>query len=195
VFAGSSIFDFWKSLSVDMAPMPVVNNAIAGYQTLNLLRHIRDITRSSLLVVLYCGSNDIRSGSSPTATSDRMRDILDNILNHTPRAHAILVGALKSPDQNKARVTQYNTLCEALCIERTPRCTYVDANQGLEDHPECFLFDNIHLTSAGYQRFAAHIRPVVEKVWTSIQQVGQGAVNGLADGSAVAPEVVSTDYA
>ena len=61
VFVGSSIFRFWNHLVEQMAPLPVLNRAIAGTVTQDMLGGIDRLvlTYKPRIVVFYCGSNEI----------------------------------------------------------------------------------------------------------------------------------------
>jgi hypothetical protein len=64
VFTGSSIFRFWTHLTDQMAPLPVLNKAIAGTVTWDMLSRIGQLVLpyQPRIVVYYCGSNDISAG-------------------------------------------------------------------------------------------------------------------------------------
>jgi hypothetical protein len=64
VFTGSSIFRFWTHLTDQMAPLPVLNRAIAGTVTQDMLGRIGQLVLpyQPRIVVYYCGSNDISAG-------------------------------------------------------------------------------------------------------------------------------------
>ena len=69
VFVGSSIFQFWTHLAEQMAPLPVLNRAIAGTVTQDMLDGMEPLVLRyhPRIVVYYCGSNDISSGENAEA--------------------------------------------------------------------------------------------------------------------------------
>src|SRR5258708_1307960 len=65
VFTGSSIFQFWTRLTEQMAPLPVLNRAIAGTVTQDMLDRIGQLVLpyQPRIVVYYSGTNDISSAA------------------------------------------------------------------------------------------------------------------------------------
>src|ERR1700722_8649914 len=75
VFTGSSIFRFWTHLTDQMAPLPVLNRAIAGTVTQDMIERIGRLVLpyQPRIVVYYCGSNDISSGEDAGPIADRTK--------------------------------------------------------------------------------------------------------------------------
>ncbi len=61
VFTGSPSIRFWKTLTQDMAPLPVVNRGFGGSQIHQVTHYARRIISpyKPRIVVLYAGENDI----------------------------------------------------------------------------------------------------------------------------------------
>jgi hypothetical protein len=75
VFTGSSIFQFWTRLKEQMAPLPVLNRAIAGTVTQDMLDRIGRLVLpyQPRIVVYYCGSNDISAGFDAASIVERTK--------------------------------------------------------------------------------------------------------------------------
>src|SRR5437773_9198088 len=66
VFVGSSIIALWESLPRSLAGAPVLNTAVGGAQTPDILARLEDlvIQYAPRAVCYYCGSNDINNEAS-----------------------------------------------------------------------------------------------------------------------------------
>ena len=75
VFVGSSIFHRWTNLAAQMAPLPVVNRAVDGLMTSDVLAMLDRavLPLHPRVVVYYCGSNDVDAGEPADAIVARIR--------------------------------------------------------------------------------------------------------------------------
>src|SRR6266852_3815360 len=78
VFTGSSIFRFWTHLTDQMAPLPVLNRAIAGTVTQDMIDRIGQLVLpyQPRIVVYYCGSNDISAGEDAGPIIERTKQYI-----------------------------------------------------------------------------------------------------------------------
>jgi lysophospholipase L1-like esterase len=170
---GSSTFTRWKTLTEDLAPLPVYNRAFGGSRTGDQLARFAQVVPpyAPKVIVYYCGSNDLKSGDEPAAIFDRFRQFSERVRRTLPNTHLIYVTATRSPDRvaRWGRVDHYNGLVRSLC-ESTPRHTFIDINPALVDTngaPRLDLYrsDKLHFHPQAYVEFARVIRPVLEDVW------------------------------
>src|SRR5580693_1491257 len=86
VFTGSSIFRFWTQLTDQMAPLPVLNRAIAGTVTQDMLDRIGQLVLpyQPRIVVFYCGSNDISVGEDAAAIVERSKRFIQILHEKSP---------------------------------------------------------------------------------------------------------------
>src|SRR5271167_3991505 len=86
VFTGSSIFQFWTHLTDQMAPLPVLNRAIAGTVTQDMLDRIGQLVLpyQPRIVVYYCGSNDISAGEDAGPIVDRTKRFIQILHEKSP---------------------------------------------------------------------------------------------------------------
>src|SRR3974390_2263231 len=86
VFTGSSIFQFWTHLREQMAPLPVLNRAIAGTVTQDMLNRIGQLVLPSQprIVVYYCGSNDISAGEDAASIIERTKRYIQILHEKSP---------------------------------------------------------------------------------------------------------------
>ena len=175
-FVGSSILAFWKALPAHMAPLPVVNLAVAGARTDDVLRDAGALVgpAPAAVYVYYAGSNDLLCGDAPLDVAARtaaFAALLDE------RSRLVIVSALRSPDREAwaHRVTEYNDACERLCRSAPHRREFVDVNGVVEGRPAMFKADGIHLRKAGYAAMAGVLRPVLERQWDAATRAAASA--------------------
>ena len=81
LFVGSNIFHRWTNLKTQMAPLPVVNRAVDGLQTTDMLWMLSSdvLPARPKVIAYYCGSNDIDAGEPAAAIVDRIRQFVDRV--------------------------------------------------------------------------------------------------------------------
>ena len=169
VFVGSSIFRRWTRLSEQMAPLPVVNRAIDGIQTMHVLAMI-DRTVLPLkprVVVYYCGSNDVDAGDSAPAIFGRIRQFVDRVSSALPSTRIVFVSINRAPEKQDRWdvVDLVNRQVEKYATE-SKRLQYVDVNPVLfngDGTPriELYMPDELHLRPAAYEGFARILKPIL----------------------------------
>ena len=177
VFVGSSIFQFWTHLADQMAPLPVLNRAVAGYTTEDVLYGIdRLITPyKPRIVVYYCGSNDISRGDDAAPIIERTKRFLSDLHEKSPDVFVYYTSINKAPE----KMDRWN-IVDAVNreMERYSRQTknlgYIDVNPVLFDakgalRMNLFLPDGLHFRpdSTAYAEFAKIVKPVLTKTWES----------------------------
>ncbi|PWT83019.1 MAG: hypothetical protein C5B57_07750 [Blastocatellia bacterium] len=172
VFVGSSIFHRWINLTSQMAPLPIVNRAIDGTQTSDMLRMLDSIVRSRPKVIAYyCGSNDVDAGEPAAAIFDRIRQFVIRVATALPQARIVFVSINRAPEKRERWdvVDAVNHLVEGYAI-KTKQLQYVDVNPALFNvdgtpRMELFLSDQLHLRPAAYDEFARVLKPVLTKAF------------------------------
>jgi lysophospholipase L1-like esterase len=173
LFAGSSIFEQWKNLKEQMAPLPVFNRAISGTKTYQQLDYMDRLVfkRHPKIIVYYCGSNDVSEGSTAAAIIDNFKKFVDRAVAELPEVKIVFASINRAP-QKKA---QWNIVDEANAgiksyAEKGNRVTYVELNTALFDgkgEPRIDLYqkDQLHLLAPAYEEFARILKPVLQKLW------------------------------
>lgn len=157
VFTGSSLIGFWKSLSRDMAPFPVLNRGIPGAK----IREVTAWTGDTVLpwkpraVVLYAGSNDLQ-GPFPASPHNVLKGFqeFEKKTEGIPLFYiAITPSASFLRWKHRERVFKANVLIKEYCESRPGLC-FIDTSSGFlkEGIPDRTLFkkDTIHLSEKGY---------------------------------------------
>jgi len=175
VFTGSSIFQFWTHLSEQMAPLPVLNRAIAGTVTEDMLNRIGQLVLpyQPRIVVYYCGSNDISSGQDAASIIGRTKRYIEILHEKSPNTFFFYTSIQKAPEK-RARwdvVEAVNREMERYSREAL-QVGYIDLNSVLFDsrnnvRENLFLPDQLHFRpdSSAYQEFSQIVKPILMKAW------------------------------
>ena len=177
VFTGSSIFQFWTHLREQMAPLPVLNRAIAGTVTQDMLNRIGQLVLpyQPRIVVYYCGSNDISTGEDAGPIIERTKRYIRLLHETLPNTLFFYTSIQKAPEK-RARWDVVETVNREM--ERYSReainVGYIDLNPVLFDSQKklregLFLPDGLHFRpdSTAYSEFSQVIRPILTKAWDS----------------------------
>ena len=177
VFTGSSIFQFWTHLSEQMAPLPVLNTAVAGSLTQDMLNRIGRLVLpyQPRMVVYYCGSNDISIGEDATPIIERTKRFIEILHEKSPNTFFFYTAIQKAPEK-RARWDIVEAVNRGM--ERYSRVAfnvgYIDLNPVLFDsrnnvRENLFLPDGLHFRpdSTAYLEFSRIVQPILLKAWDS----------------------------
>jgi lysophospholipase L1-like esterase len=177
VFTGSSIFQFWTHLTDQMAPLPVLNRAIAGTVTQDMLDRIGQLVLpyQPRIVVYYCGSNDISAGEDSGPIIERTKRFIQILHEKSPNAFFYYTSIHKAPEK-RARwdvVEAVNREMERYSHQAS-NVGYIDLNPVLFDgrgniRMNLFLGDGLHFRpdSTAYLEFSQIVKPILTKAWES----------------------------
>ncbi|MBW2268699.1 MAG: GDSL family lipase [Deltaproteobacteria bacterium] len=171
VFTGSSTIKFWKTLEVDMAPLPVLNRGFGGAHLAHMCRFAPRIVLpyEPADVVLYCGDNDLGAWTgkdSDTIVRDfeRFAEIVHGALPET-RIHFV---SIKPSRLRRSQWPEQKRTNERIAIiaETHDGVEYVDIAApmlGAASTPsrDLFAWDGLHLSGAGYALWTSVLRPVL----------------------------------
>jgi hypothetical protein len=177
VFTGSSIFQFWTHLKEQMTPLPVLNTAVAGSVTQDMLNRIGQLVLpyQPRIVVYYCGSNDISLGDDAAPIIQRTKRFVQNLHEKSPNTFLFYTAIQKAPEK-RARwdiVEAVNREMERYSREEF-NVGYIDLNPVLFDsrnsvRENLFLPDGLHFRpeSTAYLEFSRIVKPILIKAWDS----------------------------
>jgi lysophospholipase L1-like esterase len=177
VFTGSSIFRFWTHLTDQMAPLPVLNRAIAGAVTQDMLGRIGQLVLpyQPRIVVYYCGSNDISGGEDADPIVERTKRFIQMLHEKSPNTFFYYTSIQKAPEK-RARwdvVEAVNREMERIS-RQTINVGYIDLNPVLFDsrknlREDLFLPDGLHFRpdSTAYPEFSQIVKPILTRAWDS----------------------------
>ena len=176
VFTGSSIFQFWTHLSEQMAPLPVLNRAIAGTVTQDMLARMGQLVLPyrPRIVVYYCGSNDISAGEDAGPILQRTKQYIQLLHEKLPDTFFYYASINKAPEK-QARwevVDAVNREMERYS-RQTSNVGYIDLNPVLFDsrrnlREDLFLPDGLHFRpdSTAYAEFSRIVKPILTAAWS-----------------------------
>jgi len=177
VFTGSSIFQFWTHLTDQMAPLPVLNRAIAGTVTQDMLDRMGQLVLpyQPRIVVYYCGSNDISAGEDAAPIIERTKRYIQILHEKSPNTFFYYTSIHKAPEK-RARwdaVEAVNREMERYS-HQAMNVGYIDLNPVLFDsrnhvRENLFLPDGLHFRpdSTAYLEFSQVVKPILTKAWES----------------------------
>jgi len=158
-----------------MAPLPVLNRAIAGTVTQDMLNRIGQLVLpyEPRIVVYYCGSNDISAGDDAAPIIQRTKQFIQVLHEKLPNTLFFYTSIQKAPEK-RARwdvVDAVNHEMERYSHTGT-KVGYIDLNSVLFDghnevREQLFLSDGLHFRpeSSAYEEFAQIVKPMLMKAW------------------------------
>ncbi len=173
LFVGSSIFHRWTNLAKQMAPLPVVNRAVDGLQTTDMLRMLSSdvLPARPKVIAYYCGSNDIDGGEPAAAIVDRIRQFVDRVAAALPQTRVVFVSINRAPEKRDRWdvVDAVNHQIETYA-STSKRLQYVDVNPVLFNRDgtpriELYVSDQLHFRPAAYEEFAKILKPILTKAF------------------------------
>ena len=170
VFTGSSSFRLWKDLEREFRAHQAINRAIGG-STMAEINHYHKRLVSKYrprCVIVYCGTNDLASGQSPTQIRDEYRTFVETLQQELPKVEIALVSPVVAPVRlpQAAAFAETNRLLKALC-ENQDRCYFLDFSQLLLDEKgqpkgEFYGSDQLHMNADGYARWTPLLHRFLE---------------------------------
>jgi len=173
VLLGDSITQGWNErLAAAFPGMKVANRGISGDTSRGVLLRLEQdvLALNPSAVVLLIGTNDIEEGARPDVVETNMRLILAALRDHNPRMPIVLCQVLPSSAKMKRPTPIIKELNARLLTlaKNDPQVTPVDTwrlwADADGDAPIAEFPDLLHLNDAGYARWAASLRPVLESI-------------------------------
>lgn len=158
-----------------MAPLPVLNRAIAGTVTQDMLNRMGQLVLQyqPRIVVYYCGSNDISVGEDAGPIIERTKRYVRLLHETLPNTYFFYTSIQKAPEK-RARwdvVDAVNREMERYSGQAI-NVGYIDLNPVLFDsqrklRESLFLPDGLHFRpdSTAYLEFSQIVKSVLEKAW------------------------------
>jgi len=171
VFLGDSITQGWgDDLGGSFTGMKAANRGISGDTTRGMLIRLKEdvLSLNPAAVVMLMGTNDLEEKAVPETIQVNLSLILGELHNHNPKMPVVLCLVFPS-SATKARsaeqIKKVNELYKK-AVRMDPMVTVVDtwtlfANAQGDAKAEEFP-DLLHPNKAGYDKWAAGLRPVLE---------------------------------
>ena len=160
-----------------MAPLPVLNRAIAGTVTQDMLARIGQLVLpyQPRIVVYYCGSNDVSVGEDAGPILERTKRFIQILHEKSPNTFFYYTSIQKAPEKRERWdvVDAVNRAMERYSREAV-NVGYIDLNSVLFDsrnsvREDLFLPDGLHFRpdSTAYPEFAQIVKPILTRAWES----------------------------
>ena len=167
LFTGSSSIVYWESMEADFPGVPVLNRGFGGAQLRDLLRYAHRIVVPYVpsRVLIYAGSHDLRSGSTPEMV---LKDFVAFCqLLHQPLPEARVYFISLKPSIAKWDSIQMDVAANQLVAEYAggaPSVDFIDTHtpmlaESIPPPRKYFAPDLNHLSRRGYELWAQIIRP------------------------------------
>ena len=169
LFTGSSSIRMWESLASDFPDSNIINRGFGGAHISDLLYFYDQLFTIYLpsRILMYCGENDLWSGKNVNQVKKDFDLLWSKIKKDLPRTSLVYLSCKPSPK----RITKWNTY-QSLNLriknlaQRDNRLIYVDISPtllrpNLKFYPGLWKDDDLHLNQAGYDRWVAWIRPIL----------------------------------
>ena len=171
---GSSSMRMWGTIKTDLAPLPVFNRAFGGSVTKDTIEAVPVlvIPYKPKVILYYCGDNDLGSASTPfDVPVNGFKNFVAAVRKDLPQVRFVYMSIKPSPKRTDSwpNAQKANAAIKEWCA-KDPLMTFIDVGTTLLDDkgvplPELYRDDHLHMQPAGYVRWTAVIKPVLEKVW------------------------------
>lgn len=176
VFAGSSSFRLWTTLSQDMRGLPVLNNGFGGSTFPELIFYIPElvVAYKPSAVFLYEGDNDLTDPSvTPDLVLERLMTCHAYLQELLPGLPTYVVSIKPSPSRaDKLPLALEANRLMAAYAARTPYLEFIDVTTPMLDakgriRKELFSSDDLHMNEKGYQLWTSILFPHVAAAYMS----------------------------
>lgn len=175
LFTGSSSIRMWKTLTEDMAPIPVINRGFGG-STIPEVLHYADrmiLPHQPKYIVFYCGENDLSNDET------KAKDALSNfkafhryLQENLPETRLYFIAIKPSISREKywPKFQEANKMISKF-ISRQDNYFFVDTASKMLDGngvvlQDIFVDDNLHMNAKGYDIWTNVLKPILEQDYT-----------------------------
>lgn len=167
LFVGSSSFTNWQDVNSYFPDKNIINRSFGGSELKDLIYYFNRIIlpyRPSQ-IVLYEGDNDITFGMTAEEYVDDVKTFVRMVEIYLPGTPILVLSIKKSEARSHYSIefNRANALLYAYA-QTKPWVQFVDVTEVLFDHQgdwkkDCFMSDNLHISTKGYQLWAQLIEP------------------------------------
>ena len=171
MFLGDSITQGWGANQAQLFfGIKTANRGISGDTTRGVLIRLQEdvLALKPRGVVLLIGTNDLEEAATPETIAGNLKLILAALKAHNPAMPVVLCNVMPSSETKKRSATQIRRINQLFfaAIKDEPQVTVLDtyslfANAQGDAKPEEFP-DLLHPNNAGYLKWSAALRPVLE---------------------------------
>ncbi|MEZ6134022.1 MAG: GDSL-type esterase/lipase family protein [Pirellulaceae bacterium] len=169
VFLGDSITQGWgDKMGGSFGEMPVANRGISGDTTRGMLIRLNDdvLSLKPRCIVMLMGTNDLEEGAEPEQVAGNVKLIVDAIKMHSAQVPIVLCQVFpSSADKQRPadKIKRVNELVAqsvkgdsaVIVLDTWTIFANAQGDAKIEEFP-----DLLHPNEAGYQKWAAALRPI-----------------------------------
>lgn len=178
LFIGSSSIRKWTSAPAQFPEHKTINRGFGGSYLSDSVAFAERVVipYRPKLIVLYAGDNDIAGGQMPEEVLRAFKAFVAKVHKGLPQTKIAFISIKPSPSREKFldQGQEANRLIHEF-ISTDPRLIYIDVFTPMrtaDGHTrgELFVSDRLHLNEAGYELWAAIVKPVLDKIDPPNQQ-------------------------
>ena len=172
VFFGDSITQGWGSMVADFPGLKVANRGISGDTTRGLRYRVAEdvLSLKPKAVTLLIGTNDLGLLAEPALVAENIQAIIAELHRANPAMPVVINKVMPrgaSAGRFPEKIQELNALLEK-AYAANPKVTFCDtwtlfADANGAPKPEEFP-DKLHPNEAGYAKWAAALRPILERL-------------------------------
>jgi len=174
MFTGSSSIRMWKSVSKDMAPIPVINRGFGGSTIPEVLYYADRIIlpHSPKVIVFYCGENDLSNDEAKASLALKsFKKFHKYLKENLPETKLYFIAIKPSISREKywPKMQEANKKIKKF-IDKKENYFFVDTASKMLDKngkvlQDIFLEDNLHMNAKGYKIWTETIKPLLEQYY------------------------------
>ena len=173
LFIGSSSIRFWKTLTQDMSPLPVLNRGFGGAHITHVNNHFDQIVYpyKPRGIVFFCGTNDIAALKTPDEVYQDFLVFYEKVQQQLPETKIFFIGIKPSVARAylKDEEQEFNQKI-ALLAKGNNNVLFVDVWDSMltNDKPDATLFvdDGLHMSAEGYKIWTSLVKPILDDVFS-----------------------------
>jgi len=172
LFVGSSSIRFWNSLSLDMAPVPVIQRGFGGSKIGDVVYWAPELILSHevKIIIVFAGTNDITGhpdDASPEEIADKVMKLEKIVHEHDPGILIYYISITPTPDRwDVWPKAQHANDIIARIASNASNFVFLDftddflTDEGLPNK-NYFKIDGLHLNEKGYAVWTRRIKPLL----------------------------------
>ena len=170
VCTGSSSMRMWHPrIKDDLPGLTLLPRGVGGSHYTDLIHYLEALVfkYQPRALLLYEGDNDAKYGKTPERIFQDFKFLVEQCREQVPDLRLYIIGSKPSVARwaIAEQMQRNNAMIQDYCRAK-PGFTYIDVWPQLLDgngqvRPELFMEDELHLNSAGYDRWTAAIAPVL----------------------------------
>ena len=175
LFVGSSSIRLWHTLAADMAPLVTIRRGFGGSRMDDVVHYAQRLilAYNPAQVVIFVGANDINVSDNPMQAVEVIASGLQSLIDtiHKARADTEIFYIAITPSiiawDKYAAVEATNKRAASIC-DAHDRVHFIATDDlflkpdGLPEE-KLYQFDGLHLSSDGYERWTARIKPLLQR--------------------------------